>query len=107
MTAEKLLARQVALVTGAAKRIGRSIALRLAKEGADVVGNYATSEAEAEGLASEIQSLGRRPPPQKADVSQRAEVHRMFGAVEKEFGRLDILVNNAGMFFAAQFEELT
>ena len=107
MTAEKPLARQVALVTGAAKRIGRSIASRLAKEGADVVVNYATSKAEAEELASEIQSLGRRAVSLQADVSQRADVQRMFAAIDKEFGRLDILVNNAGMFFAAKFEELT
>jgi len=107
MTAEKALARQVALVTGAAKRIGRSIALRLAKEGADVVVNYATSKAEAEELTSEIQSLGRRAIALQADVSRRADVHRMFAAVDKEFGRLDILVNNAGMFFEAKFEELT
>jgi NAD(P)-dependent dehydrogenase (short-subunit alcohol dehydrogenase family) len=107
MTAEKALARQVALVTGAAKRIGRSIALRLAKEGADVVVNYATSKAEAEELTSEIQSLGRRAIALQADVSRRPDVHRMFAAVDKEFGRLDILVNNAGMFFQARFEELT
>jgi NAD(P)-dependent dehydrogenase (short-subunit alcohol dehydrogenase family) len=107
MTAEKALARQVALVTGAAKRIGRSIALRLAKEGADVVVNYATSKVEAEELTSEIQSLGRRAIALQADVSRRADVHRMFAAVDKEFGRLDILINNAGMFFEAKFEELT
>jgi NAD(P)-dependent dehydrogenase (short-subunit alcohol dehydrogenase family) len=107
MTAETPLARQVALVTGAAKRIGRSIALRLAKEGADVVVNYATSKAEADELASEIQSLGRRAIVLQADVSQRADVHRMFAAIDREFGRLDILVNNAGMFFEAKFEQLT
>jgi NAD(P)-dependent dehydrogenase (short-subunit alcohol dehydrogenase family) len=107
LTDEKPLARQVALVTGAAKRIGGSIALRLAKEGADVIVNYATSKAEAEELASEIQSLGPRAIALQADVSRRADVQRMFAAVEKEFGRLDILVNNAGMFFAAKFEELT
>jgi len=107
MTAEKALARQVALVTGAAKRIGRSIALRLAKEGADVVVNYATSKVEAEELTSEIQSLGRRAIALQADVSRRSDVHRMFAAVDKEFGRLDILINNAGMFFEAKFEELT
>src|SRR5580700_10880271 len=107
MTAEKPLARQVSLVTGAAKRIGRNIASRLAKEGADVVVNYATSKAEAEELASEIQSLGRRAIALQADVSRREDVHRMFAAIDHEFGRLDILVNNAGRFFAAEFEELT
>jgi 3-oxoacyl-[acyl-carrier protein] reductase len=103
----KALEGQVALVTGGAKRIGRSIALRLAAEGADVVVNYATSKAEAEGVVREIQRSGRRAIAVEANVSRRAEVQKLFAAAEKEFGRLDILVNNAGMFFAAKFEELT
>ena len=106
MTA-KALANQVALVTGAAKRIGRSIALRLAREGADVVVNYATSKSEAENVAAEIAAMGQRAFVCQADVSRRADVERMFAAIDKQFGRLDILVNNAGMFFAAKFEELT
>jgi NAD(P)-dependent dehydrogenase (short-subunit alcohol dehydrogenase family) len=105
--AGKALEGQVGLVTGAAKRIGRSIALRLADEGADVVVNYATSKAEADGVVREIQATGRRAIALEADVSRRAEVRKLFAAVEKEFGRLDILVNNAGMFFEAKFEELT
>jgi NAD(P)-dependent dehydrogenase (short-subunit alcohol dehydrogenase family) len=103
----KALEGQVALVTGAAKRIGRSIALRLAAEGADVVVNYATSKAEAEEVVREIQGSGRRAIAVEANVSRRADVQKLFAAAEKEFGRLDILVNNAGMFFAAKFEELT
>jgi 3-oxoacyl-[acyl-carrier protein] reductase/pteridine reductase len=98
---------QVALVTGAAKRIGRSIALRLAAEGADVVVNYETSKAEAEGVVREIQASGRRAVAVQANVSQRREVQDLFARAEREFGRLDILVNNAGMFFEAKFEELT
>jgi len=104
---EKALKGQVALVTGGAKRIGRSIALRLAAEGADVVVNYATSKAEADEVVREIQGSGRQAISVQADVSRRADVQKMFAAAEKEFGRLDILVNNAGMFFAAKFEELT
>jgi len=103
----KALEGQVALVTGGAKRIGRSIALRLAAEGADVVVNYATSKAEAEGVVREIQGSRRRAIAVEANVSRRADVQKLFAAAEKEFGRLDILVNNAGMFFAAKFEELT
>jgi NAD(P)-dependent dehydrogenase (short-subunit alcohol dehydrogenase family) len=103
----KALEGQVALVTGGAKRIGRSIALRLAVEGADVVVNYATSKAEAEGVVREVQGSGRRAIAVEANVSRRADVQKLFAAAEKEFGRLDILVNNAGMFFAAKFEELT
>jgi 3-oxoacyl-[acyl-carrier protein] reductase/pteridine reductase len=105
--AGKALEGQVALVTGAAKRIGRSIALRLAAEGADLVVNYATSKAEAEEVVSKIRGGGRRSISLQADVSLRADVQKMFAAAEKEFGRLDILVNNAGRFFAAGFEELT
>ena len=103
----KALEGQVALVTGAAKRIGRSIALRLASEGADVVVNYATSKVEAGELVGEIQRGGRRAIAVEANVSRRADVQKLFAAAEKEFGRLDILVNNAGIFFAAKFEELT
>lgn len=105
--AQQPLEGQAALVTGAAKRIGRSIALKLAVEGADVMVNYGTSRAEAEATASEIRALGRRAVTWQADVSRKAEVVAMFAAVEKEFGRLDLLVNNAGQFFAANFEELT
>ena len=104
---EKSLAGQVVLITGAAKRIGRSIALRLAAEGADIIVNYAGSRTEAESLVAELKSTGRRAIAIQADVSHRAEVQNLFTAAENEFGRLDILVNNAGMFFAAKFEELT
>lgn len=105
--AGKALEGQVALVTGAGKRIGRSIALRLAADGAAVGVNYATSRDEAEAVTREIGASGRRAVAMQADVTKRAEVEKMFATVEKEFGRLDILVNNAGAFFAAKFEELT
>jgi NAD(P)-dependent dehydrogenase (short-subunit alcohol dehydrogenase family) len=101
------LAGRVALVTGAAKRIGRSVALRLAAEGADVVVNYRGSKSEADEVVAQIAAMGRRAMAVQADVSKRKDVITMFAAVEKEFGRLDILVNNAGMFFPAKFEELT
>jgi 3-oxoacyl-[acyl-carrier protein] reductase/pteridine reductase len=101
------LAGQVALITGAAKRIGRSIALRLAADGADVIVNYASSKPEADALVTEIKSIGRRAIAVKADVSQRLDVQKLFSATENEVGRLDILVNNAGTFFPAKFEELT
>jgi pteridine reductase len=105
--AGKALEGQVALITGAAKRVGRSIALRLASEGADIVVNYLKSKAEAEELAQEIRASGRRAVAMGGDVSQRADVQKLFLAAENEFGRLDILVNNAGMFFPAKFEDLT
>jgi pteridine reductase len=104
---ESPLVGKIALVTGAGKRIGRSVALRLASEGADVIVNYRSSKAEAEGVAAKIKAMGRRTLTVEADVAKRADVVAMFATVEKEFGRLDILVNNAGVFFPAKFEELT
>jgi 3-oxoacyl-[acyl-carrier protein] reductase/pteridine reductase len=103
----KPLAGQVALVTGAAKRVGRSIALRLAAEGADLMINYESSKPEAQQLVEEIKASGRRALAVQGDVSQRSDVQKLFAATEAEFKRLDILVNNAGMFFAADFEQLT
>jgi 3-oxoacyl-[acyl-carrier protein] reductase/pteridine reductase len=101
------LAGQVALVTGAAKRIGRSIALRLAAEGADVALNYLSSADDAQSVAEEIRHAGRRAFLAAADVSRPDAVASLFRAVDREFGRLDILVNNAGVFFPVPFEELT
>ena len=98
---------KVALVTGAAKRIGRSVALRLATEGADVIVNYRSSKPEAEEVVAQITAMGRRAMGVQADVAKRSDVLALFAIVEREFGRLDILVNNAGMFFPAKFEELT
>jgi 3-oxoacyl-[acyl-carrier protein] reductase/pteridine reductase len=104
---EQKLAGRVALVTGAAKRIGRSIALELAQRGADVIVNYRSSRAEAEQLVAEILKMGRRSIAVQADVSVRAQVQNMISRVEKEFGGLDILVNNAGMFQHVPFDEIT
>ena len=104
---QSLFVGKVALVTGAAKRIGRSVALRLASEGADVVVNYRTSKSEAAEVVAQITAKGRRAVAIQADVAKRLDVLSMIAAVEKEFGRLDILVNNVGMFFPAKFEELT
>lgn len=104
---EAPLANQVALITGAAKRIGRSIALRLAAEGADIVVNYGTSRSDADEVVAKVVALGRRAIAIQGDVSKKADVTKLFAASEKEFSRLDILVNNAGTFFAAEFEALT
>lgn len=98
---------QVALVTGAARRIGRSIAIALAEEGADVLIHYRHSKAEAEQVAKEIASLGRSASTYAAELTKRDEIESMFDEVRKRFGRLDILVNNAGMFEAAAVEEMS
>src|ERR1700721_3006184 len=103
---DKPLEGQVALVTGAAKRIGRSIALRLANDGAAVAVNYNTSEAEADAVVREIESVDCRAVAIQADVSRRPEVGKMMAIVEREFGPLDILVNNAGVFSPGRFEDL-
>ncbi|MGA9631476.1 MAG: SDR family NAD(P)-dependent oxidoreductase, partial [Candidatus Acidiferrales bacterium] len=63
--------------------------------------------ADAEALAREISASGSRAAAIQADVTKRADVEKMFAAIEKDFGRLDILVNNAGAFFEAKFEDLT
>jgi NAD(P)-dependent dehydrogenase (short-subunit alcohol dehydrogenase family) len=105
--ADQKLAGRVGLVTGAAKRIGRSIALELAQRGADVIVNYHHSRAEAEQVVGEIVKTGRRSIALQADVSARTQVQQMISRVEAEFGRLDILVNNAGMFQHVSFSEIT
>jgi len=98
---------RVALVTGGAKRIGRSIIEKFAAEGADIAINYASSKLDAESLAADVRKLGRRALAIPANVSIKKEVQQMFQKIEGEFSRLDILVNNAGMFSAADFLDLT
>ncbi len=104
---EKALQGQVALVTGAAKRIGRSIALTLAGAGARVVVNYATSEAEAQATVADIKKQGGEAVALAADVSRPAEVTRLVAAAEEQLGPVDILVNNAGIFAAYEWEKIT
>lgn len=85
---------KVILVTGAAKRIGRGIALRLAKEGARVAIHYSSSEAEARATAAECGDA----PIFQADLAQVGDIEKLFGDVGSHFGRLDGLVNNAARF---------
>jgi 3-oxoacyl-[acyl-carrier protein] reductase/pteridine reductase len=85
---------RVVLVTGAAKRIGRGIALRLAKEGARVAIHYSSSEAEARATAAECGNA----PLFRANLESLAEIERLFSEVEAHFGKLDGLVNNAARF---------
>jgi NAD(P)-dependent dehydrogenase (short-subunit alcohol dehydrogenase family) len=97
---------KVSLVTGASRGIGRSIAIALAKEGASVAVNYATSAEAAAKVAEEIRGLGRQAMVIKADVAVKSEVDAMVKKVVDEFGRIDILVNNAGMSVVGASEEL-
>ena len=91
------LAGKTALVTGAAKGVGRGIALELAREGCDVAVNDFADSAGAESTAAEIRGMGRQAFPVLADVGAASEVDRMFETVLERFPRLDILVNNAGI----------
>jgi len=88
------IAGRVILVTGAAKRIGREIALRLARDGARVGIHYGGSEAEARKTAAECGNA----PVFQADLTRVGEIERLFTEVEREFGRMDGLVNNAARF---------
>ena len=86
---------KVALVTGASRGIGRGIALRLAREGANVVINYRTHPEEAQSLAQEIVGMGRQALVQQADVADRDAMTAMFAAAQQEFGHIDVVVANA------------
>ncbi len=92
-----MLAKKVALVTGASRGIGRGIAFEMAREGADVVVNYTRSDKKAGEVARQIQTLGRRAISVKADVSNPKQVEVMRNRILKEFHGVDILVNNAGV----------
>jgi NAD(P)-dependent dehydrogenase (short-subunit alcohol dehydrogenase family) len=88
---------RVALVTGATGRgMGRSIALTLARDGADLVLNYREKHDRAAEVAAVIESMGRAALPYAADVSDSVEVAAMFGAADQRFGHVDIVVNSAG-----------
>ena len=98
---------QKALVTGASSGIGAGIALALAAAGADVMVNYASSASGAQQIVDEITAMGRRALAAKADVSQEADVERIFDQMLDAFGTIDILVNNAGLQQDAPFSEMT
>jgi NAD(P)-dependent dehydrogenase (short-subunit alcohol dehydrogenase family) len=94
---------RVILVTGAAKRIGRAIALRLAQEGARVAIHYHGSEEEARATAAKCGNA----PLFRANLERVAEIEKMFAAIERSFGRLDGLVNNAARFTRIDPLEIT
>lgn len=90
--------RGTALVTGAARRIGRAIALKLADAGFDVAVHYGRSEAEAKSLADEIAAKGRGAALVKADLAREAEVERVIARAASALGPVSLLVNNASTF---------
>ncbi|MBE9007075.1 3-oxoacyl-[acyl-carrier-protein] reductase [Fortiea sp. LEGE XX443] len=91
------LKQKVAIVTGGSRGIGRAIALELAKYGASVVVNYASSSTAADTVVTEITSVGGQAVALQADVSQADQVDSLINATTEKFGRVDILVNNAGI----------
>ena len=98
---------KTALVTGAGRGIGRGIAEVFADHGANVVINYLENPEEAEQVAADVRSKGRRAMTIKADVAKRSEVEPMFEKAWKEIGPIDILVNNAGIETIVPFLDLT
>ncbi len=98
---------RVALVTGAAKRIGRTLALTLAGAGANVAITYRDSEADARKTVAELETFGRRAYAVRCDVRDPQCIEDAVSNVIQLFGRLDILVNNAGVFETAILEQIT
>jgi 3-oxoacyl-[acyl-carrier protein] reductase len=95
--ASQRLRGQVAIVTGASRGIGRSTALALAAEGANVVVNYASSSGAADAVVAEIVGMGCEAIALQADVSQADQVDALISQVMEKWGRVDVLVNNAGI----------
>src|SRR3954465_14516940 len=107
MASDKGLQGRTAIVTGSARRIGRAIAVGLARHGAAVLINSRSDEAAARGTAEEIISQGGRATYCVADVTRKADVDRMVAKAVAEFGGIDILVNNAASRPNGAFEEIS
>jgi len=101
------LAGKVALVTGAARRLGRGIALALGRSGADVIVHYGRSQGQAEAVVEQLRALSVRSEALQADLAKPEQIEKMFAAAGERFGRLDVLVNNAAVFQATPIEALT
>ncbi len=98
---------KVAVVTGASKGIGATIAKQLAAEGAAVTVNYASSKAGADQVVAEITSQGGKAIALQADMAKKGDIERLFNETKKAFGKLDILVNNAGIYEFCPLESIT
>lgn len=103
----ELLAGKIVLVTGAAKRLGRAIALAAADAGADVAITYRDSEREARSLVAELGRRGGNALAVRCDITDEASVREMVKEVAAELGGIDILVNNAANYETARFDKLT
>ncbi|WP_377294630.1 SDR family NAD(P)-dependent oxidoreductase [Rhizobium sp. SG2393] len=96
---------RVAIVTGAARGIGKALAIGLAEEGAAVVVNYAQAADRAAEVVGEIEALGGRAIAIQADVSKEDDVARLTAETIAAFGQIDILVNNAGIIYPGNAED--
>ena len=104
---ESLLSGKTALVTGAAVRVGRAIALSLAGAGCDIVLHYRSSRERAASAAREIEALGRRALALAADLSRPEDCRELISTAVREIGDLDFLVHSAANFHRAALEETT
>ena len=98
---------RVALVTGAARRLGRAIALALAEAGFDLALHYSTSEAETEATAAAVRALGRRAVVLRADLAREAEVTPLLPAAAAALGPVGVLINNASTFERDDWDDAT
>ena len=105
MTEQPKLLGRVALVTGAGKRLGHHIAVRLASEGADIAAHYGKSASEAEQIVAEVEKLGRRAAAFQAELTDVAAIRNLVSQVVAHFGRLDILINSAANFLQTKFAD--
>jgi NAD(P)-dependent dehydrogenase (short-subunit alcohol dehydrogenase family) len=103
----RLLAGKTVLITGAARRIGRSIALTMAEAGADVVITYRSSTAEAEETVADLANFGVQAAAFQCDLDSPSSITHAIEAAVQAFGQLDLLVNNAGTFASAALESIS
>src|ERR1700732_1565792 len=101
------LSGKVAIVTGASKGIGASIAKHLAAAGAAVVVNYSSSKEGADKVVADIAAAGGKAIAVQANVANKPEIERLFAESKEAFGQLDILVNNAGIYEIAPLGQIT
>jgi pteridine reductase len=98
---------KVALVTGAAKRVGRAIVLALAERGAEVVVHYKGSEREAQEVVAQAKRLSGKPVAVRGDLAVPADIARVVEVAMQAFGRIEVLVNNAAIFYRTPFASVT
>lgn len=98
---------KIVWITGSARRLGRAMALEIARRGANIVVHYSTSRTDAETLAHEIQSMGRRTLIVQGDQSKTEDIKRIVAEIDAAFGRLDALINSASNFKRTPLESIT